>query len=232
MKDTHTKSASETLREKAEDLLKKKPVSHSTHQLLNSLDAETLKLIHELEVHQFELELQNEDLLKSRYAAHAAAEKYTALYDLAPSGYFTLSTDGTILELNPSGATMLGKNRPNLKASRFGFFISDDTRPVFNLFLDKVFSNKSKETCEVTFLTKSNLLIYVHLTGIVIENGEKCIVTLVDLTGSMLMDAMRANEKVLLSSENRLQKEVELRTRELVNLNKNIKIELNYISLN
>ncbi|MEI6890116.1 MAG: hybrid sensor histidine kinase/response regulator, partial [Bacteroidota bacterium] len=76
MKDTHTKSASETLREKAEDLLKKKPVSHSTHQLLNSLDAETLKLIHELEVHQFELELQNEDLLKSRYAAHAAAEKY------------------------------------------------------------------------------------------------------------------------------------------------------------
>ncbi|MEI7478653.1 MAG: hypothetical protein WCJ81_09590, partial [bacterium] len=130
MKNTHNKSESEILRQKAEDLLKKK--SPTTVSALS--EAETLKLIHELEVHQFELviqneelklhqvelEIQNNELTLANEQAETDAKKYTELYDFAPSGYFTLSKDGTIVEVNIIGATMLGKDRSKLKSNRFG----------------------------------------------------------------------------------------------------------------
>ena len=121
---------------------------------------------------------------------------------------------------------MLNKERKHLINSHFGFFVSDDTKPIFNKFLDNVFSNKSKETCEVTLLTSGNAPMYVLLSGIVIENGEKCLITMVDITGSRLMDALRANEEVLISKDKRLQKEVDLRTQELESVNKKNKTEL------
>ena len=112
-----------------------------------------LKLIHELEVHQIELELQNAELEIAKSAAQKAVEKYTELYDFAPSGYFTLSTGGKIINLNLCGSQMLGKVRSKLINSNLGFFVSDDTRTLFNYFLKAVFLTKAKETCEVTLLT-------------------------------------------------------------------------------
>jgi PAS domain-containing protein len=81
----------------------------------------TLKLIHELEVHQIELEMQNEELLLAKEQAEQAIEKYTKLYDYAPSGYFTLSQDGKVTEANLTGAHMLGKMRSSILNSQFGF---------------------------------------------------------------------------------------------------------------
>jgi PAS domain S-box-containing protein len=172
--------SNKTLRQKAEELLKKK--SSGTASFLSEI--ETLKLIHELEVHQIELEMQNEELsLAKERAAELATEKYIELYDFAPSGYFTLSKEGEIIELNLSGASMLGKERDLLKNSRFGFFVSKDTRPILNLFLEKVFSSKVKETCELTLQTSTNLPLFVHLTGIVNQHGDQCMATVVDITG-------------------------------------------------
>jgi PAS domain S-box-containing protein len=178
MKKAVNNSEASNLRKKAIGLLKKKQ-SNSVSQLS---EPETLKLIHELEVHQIELELQNEELRLARSAEQHAAEKYTELYDFAPSGYFTLSKEGKIIELNLCGSLMLGKERSRLINSLFGFFISDDTKPVFSLFLAKVFNSKAKETCEVTLSAKGNLPMYVYLTGIVTENTEQCIVTVIDIT--------------------------------------------------
>jgi PAS domain-containing protein len=81
-----------------------------------------LKLIHELEVHQIELEM-NEELLLAKEQAEQAIEKYTKLYDYAPSGYFTLSQDGKVTEANLTGAHMLGKMRSSILNSQFGFFL-------------------------------------------------------------------------------------------------------------
>ena len=205
MKNTHNKSESEILRQKAEDLLKKK--SPTTVSALS--EAETLKLIHELEVHQFELviqneelklhqvelEIQNNELTLANEQAETDAKKYTELYDFAPSGYFTLSKDGTIVEVNIIGATMLGKDRSKLKSNRFGFFVSNDKRTIFNLFLDKVFSSKANESCDVTLSTRGKLPMYVHLTGIVARNGEQCIVTVEDITESRIMTALQQSEQ-------------------------------------
>src|SRR5665647_1191192 len=178
MKTDKNKKDAVLLRQQAEKQLKRQP---SKTSLLSS-ETDKLKLIHELQVHQVELEMQNEELILTRSNALKAAEKYTDLYDFAPIGYFTLSKDGKIIELNLRGANMLGKERSRFKNSQFGFSLSNDTKLTFSLFLEKVFSGKTKETCEVTISTDGNPPAYIHLTGIAAENKDQCLVTAIDIT--------------------------------------------------
>ena len=178
MKNTDDKAAEDFQRQKAEDLLMK------THKesYSNLSEYEMRKVIHELEVHQVELEIQNDELRHLWAKAEVVNDKYTGLYDFTPTGYFMLSREGKITELNLSGANMLSKDRRRLKFSQFGFFVADDSKPDFNLFLEKVFDSKTKENCEVALTTDGNQPIFVHLTGIVTENGEQSLVTVVDIT--------------------------------------------------
>lgn len=85
---------------------------------------------------------------------------------------------------------MLGKQSVHLKNSRFAFFISDDTKPIFNLFLSKVFKNNLKETCEITLSGNGRLPIYVYLSGILIENEEHCLVSMVDVTARKMAEEL------------------------------------------
>jgi len=117
-----------------------------------------------------------------RQKAEVAADKYTELYDFVPSGYLTLTQKGEIIEINLCGSEMLGKERSHLKNHPFGFFITNDTKPFFDLFLEKIFNSKTKETCEVTLATKGSLPMHVHLIGIMNGNGDQCHVTLVDIS--------------------------------------------------
>ncbi len=184
MKIVTTESQTTNLRQKAEELLKMKPSKADS-----SLSAiETAKLIHELEVHQIELELQNEELVVARSSIQNIAEKYTELYDFAPSGYFTLDNTGAILECNFCGSKMLCKERSQLTNRSFALFVSPDTRAIFNLFIDKVFQSISQETCEVKLLVNSDIPTYVLLTGIITENQTQCNITMVDITRGKLLE--------------------------------------------
>ena len=69
------------------------------------------RLVHELQVHQIELEMQNKELAQSDAALEAALTRYTALYDFAPVGYFTPDKQGNILQVNLAGANLLGTDR-------------------------------------------------------------------------------------------------------------------------
>jgi PAS domain S-box-containing protein len=112
-----------------------------------------MRLVHELEVHQIELEMQNEQLVQAQAQSEAALRQYTDLYDSAPVGYFSLARDGTIHQVNLTGANLLGLARSELINRRFGVFVSVRSRPAFSAFLEKIFSTSgSKETCEVTLL--------------------------------------------------------------------------------
>jgi len=134
MKNNGNNSEIIILRKKAEKLLKRKSFKKGS----KLSEAEMLKLIQNLEDHQKVLELQNQELrLAKEQAAEAATDKYTELYNFAPSGYFTLSKEGEILELNLCGSQMLGRERSFLKKSRFVSFISSDTKPVFDLFFEQ-----------------------------------------------------------------------------------------------
>lgn len=92
------------------------------------------------------------------------------------------SKDGKITELNLYTAQLLGKERMHLHGAQFGFFVSNDTKPAFNQFLDTTFKSTAKETCELTLSLKGNSTVFVHLTGIAARNGKDCSVSLTDIT--------------------------------------------------
>ena len=153
------------------------------------------KLLHEIETYHIELEMKNNELMHALGEVETAANKYSKLYDFSPSGYFTLSREGEIIETNLFGAEMLGKYRSQLHNSRFGFFVSHETLTVFNNFLDKLFENKVKESCEIILSIEGKLPVYVFLTGLADKNSDQCLVTAVDLT------MIRQTEKSLQDSK-------------------------------
>jgi len=178
-----------SLRQKAEELLEKKetlPLSskfRKTRKPVSISDTDTQKLIYELEVHQIELEMQNKEFLLAKEQSQRLAEKYAELYDFSPSGYFTLSREGNILDVNLFGSQLLGKERINLINSRFGFFVSDDSKSGFNHFIETLFTTKCKATCEITLNPKdSDLPINSFLTGIVTKNSDKCLIAAIEIT--------------------------------------------------
>jgi len=160
------------------------------------IESDAMKFIHEIEVQQLELEMENEELIRAREQGIIAAWKSDELYDFAPSGYFTLSPQGIIKELNLNGANLLGKERANLINSTFGFFVSDDTRKDFNYFLYEIFTGKGKKICDVTLTDQGSEPIYVSLSGISDPKGEQCFITATDIT-----DRKRMEDKLLISEE-------------------------------
>ena len=178
MKNQDTKLKAAILREKAEESLKKKLSKRNE----NTSELDTQKLFHELEVHQIELEMQNEELILARTAAEEAAEKYTEIFDFSPLGYFVLSKEGIITELNLSGAEMLEKDRSHLKNTIFSLFVSHDTRSIFNNFLAGSFNSNDRKSCEIKITPEKYLPRIIHLLGTSLENGSQCLVNAIDIT--------------------------------------------------
>lgn len=132
------------LRRQAEEVHKE---NHVDAPLLEEVDK--LRLINELQVHQIELEIQNEELKRTRAELEDGLERYTDLYDFAPAGYFTLLKDGTVKQVNLYGARLLGVERSYLVERRFGVFVDSGDRSIFNAFLDNVFDLRGNQVCEL-----------------------------------------------------------------------------------
>ena len=157
-------------------------------------EEEKIKFIHELEIKQIELELQNEELLLAKQQADSAIQKYTELYDFSPSGYFTLSKEGTIIDANHTGAIMLGVDRIDLIQTKFRYFLCNDSKMEFDIFFDKVFINKDRECCEICLESKVNTQ-YAYLTGIITEDNQFCHITVVDITDLNLIENALQNSE-------------------------------------
>ena len=140
------------------------------------------------------MEMQNEELRKAKEIADLATQKYTELYDFAPSGYFALSLDGDIEDVNLYGSQMLGKERKLLIGCRLSLFLSEDTRPQFNNLISKVFHLGVKETCDVIFGEEDSTPLYVQLTCNITFNRERFLLNAIDITERKL-----AEEEVKLS---------------------------------
>lgn len=166
------------LRLKAEEQLKLNQYSSVDSEANHSVK----KLLHELQVHQIELEMQNEELREANAATEIALKKYTMLYDLAPMGYFTLEQNGNITELNFTGAEILGDKRFSLVNSNFKLFVSDESKGDFNEFLSRVFSSSYKETCEVQLGYNDKPLKSVYMEGVVIGDDRNCLLSVVDIS--------------------------------------------------
>lgn len=188
---TDNKKNTISIRQKAEEIFSSKQDNDPD----TVTEADAASLLHELQVHQIELEMQNEELQIALDNAQIATDKYTTLYDFAPTGYFTLDSNGIISDLNLSGAKMLGMDRFSLIKKNIRNFICRDSKDIFNNFFTAVFENDSKQSCELKLQNVNNQSIYIYLEGIVSEVNQFCLITAVDITDRQkAVEALKESE--------------------------------------
>jgi PAS domain-containing protein len=119
------------MRRQAETMLNKRKNKASAPP---ATEAETLRLVHELEVHQIELEMQNEQLRQAHEESEVLQRRYFDLYDLAPVGYLTVNEKGTILQANLTAAKMLGREIGMIVNHRLPGFIVREDQDIYHLF--------------------------------------------------------------------------------------------------
>ena len=146
------------------------------------------KLMHELQVHQIELEMQNEALREAhrlaeeaRSVAERAQERYTELFDFAPMAYFILGRDGVIHQTNFQGANLLGIKRSRRSRQYFAQSVSNESRPVFNRFLEKIFSTNDTHSCEIT-LQLGETPCCVAINASADQSRQSCLMAVSDIS--------------------------------------------------
>jgi PAS domain S-box-containing protein len=156
------------LRRRAEELLRRRSAGGGS----TGAPEQDQRLFHELQVHQVELEMQNEELRRAQEKLEASRSRYFDLYDLAPVGYFTLSEQGLILEANLTAATLLGVPRSSLvKQPITGFFFRDD-QDIYYLHRKQLFETGVPQVCEMRVTRQGGELFWARLEATVAQDGE------------------------------------------------------------
>ena len=183
-------------------------------------DAE--KLIHELRVHQIELEMQNDELRKAQEEIEVSRSRYADLYDFSPVGYFVFSKTGKILEANLTGAGLVRMERSSLVNGLFTSFIDERFRTVFREHLGAVLRSRGKERCELQLRRKEGRSVFASLESISVKEEDNIRIR---SAVSDITDRKRAEEEVLrLNAE--LEAKVAVRTAQLEAANKALKDEI------
>jgi len=151
--------AAARLREAAEARLQTTPAAAPAA----AANTELRRMVHELQVREIELELQNSELRQSRVEREAALARYTELYDFAPVGYLTLTYSSMIAEINLTGATLLGVARRDLLLMRFTDFVVREDRERWAAFLDSVKSNAGRNTVELALQRRDGTVFHALL---------------------------------------------------------------------
>jgi PAS domain S-box-containing protein len=144
--------------------------------------SETERLLHELQVHQIELEMQNEELQRARIEVEEGLRRYTDLYEFAPVGYLTLNREGEIRQVNLMGARLLGLERSRLVGKCLAVLVDADSRTVFSTFLTKVFGNGTKEVCGVVVRPELAAPFAVEFAATASADGKECRIVATDIT--------------------------------------------------
>ena len=187
------------LRKAAEEKLSERREENVT--AVPATNPDTLRLIHELQVHKIELGMQNEQLIDALAQAEEAYRKYSDLYDLAPVGYLTLTRSGTISKINLAGATMLGKPRNRLIDRMLAQFILYGSLNTFEVFFSALLTGNGKEICELNILNKNNEGFWVQLEATCFVDGQECRVIMVDINVRKLAEEYKLTEEILRVSE-------------------------------
>ena len=172
-KRKNTPADAAALRARAEAQLKEKS---GRSESKGHAAEESQRLVHELQVHQIELELQNEELQKARAELEAGLKRYSDLYEFAPMGYLTLDSDGAIQKVNLTGARLLGMERSRLVGVRFGLLVSSEYRPIFNALFRQVFESQARQVCDVEICPEQGAPLWVHIEAVASEDNSVAVV--------------------------------------------------------
>lgn len=180
--NSRSAGASRDLRNRAEALL-----TRSEKEIALIPGADIKALVYELQVHQVELEIQNEELLKAEAKLSESRDHYSDLYDFAPVGYLTFDPDTTILDANLTAAEMLGVNRAQLIGSKFSDFVDREAQDMLFLFRRKLFASNEVQNCELLIRSGAGTERSIRLQCAAAESTDSgkasCRVALIDITG-------------------------------------------------
>jgi PAS domain S-box-containing protein len=184
------------LRKRAEKILAEDPQAIRT---MAPVDIQ--KLIHELNVHQIELEMQNEEYSRVQLELQEARDKYLGLYDFAPTGYFTLDHNSLILDVNLAGSQLLGSEKHRLIGAQFTASISPDSQDAFHLHYREGLKTSIKVSCELKMLKADGTLFHAQLISLAVPDKEGNInqyrTAVIDIT-----ERKQAEQSLQVSEEN------------------------------
>jgi PAS domain S-box-containing protein len=210
--DNHSQDKLYELRTQAEAVLPRKGFDVPDISALST--EEIQELVHELHVHQIELELQNVDLRQAQLKLEELKDKYMDLYDFAPAGYMTLNDKGLILEANLTAVRLLGVERTSLLKMFLSHFVCQEFVNPYYSYLKQVFESQSRETCEIKLTRKDGAVFYAQMESVAVQDEtgggggggpyNRCRTILTDMTEHNLADEQlsKSEEKYRLLADN------------------------------
>jgi PAS domain S-box-containing protein len=197
---------------RAQAQLRKQRKNQKSRGAAPPAEIDTQRLLHELQVHQIELELQNSELADARSKQEGLLEKYTDLYDFAPVGYMSLDEQGQILEVNLTGSAMLGVGRSRLINRRLLTFVKPASRAVFQEFLKQIFARAGKQACEAALLREGGASFWANIHGAaaISAGGPRkwCRVAISDITALKLSEEAEHRVEALAEANHELRLEI------------------------
>ena len=181
-----------TLRKRAEARLKQ------ARPILPGAPWDTERLLHELQVHQIELELHNQELRQAYDEADSLRKQCADMYDFAPVGYFTLDALGVIINVNLAGAILLGIKHSQHGRHRFAASVKPEFLLEFNRFVRDVLDAKCKKKCEIILAAGSQRPeAIVRIEAVPDETGRECRMVVSDITAERLAEkALQERERI------------------------------------
>jgi PAS domain S-box-containing protein len=167
-KDNRPGDAAEQRRRAEEIALENSALSPEN---IGALPPEEIKrMLHELRVHQIELEMQNEELRQSQAKLESSQARYFDFYELSPVGYFVLSEKGLILEANLTAASLLGVNRDALAKQPITRFIHNEDQDIFYLPSKQLLESDEQKACDLRMVKQAGESFWVHLEAIAVQD--------------------------------------------------------------
>ncbi len=200
-----------TERDRGQSLRKRAETRLLPPRELDALTPEGVRaLVHELDVHQAELELQNEELRNLTLELEATRDRFRDLFDFAPAGYLTLDRNGAILEANLKASELLGCERAKLMGNRVHAFIDPASQDRFHLHQQAVLESGNARACELRLVTEDGQTRDVTIESLLIdETDRRTRLSLVDISDRVVA------ETALRDAHSELARKVVSRTEEL-----------------
>jgi PAS domain S-box-containing protein len=204
------------LRRRAEQILQQNPGND------NASWNDTRELVHELQVYQTELEMQNEELRRSQEELQLSRKRYVDLYDFAPVGYITLDEQGRIVEANLTGAMLLGLAREHLLKKLLTQFVVPDDQDIYYLYYRHLTTTKQRQMCELQLRRSDGTLFHARLEGSIEQEADRQHARMVIVDVS---DRVQAEEALRKANEE-LERRVQERTTALADTNTELQAEI------